>query len=365
MDARAGDKEALATLIDRHRDVLLALCRRSLGDPLLAEDAAHEAVLQAMLSLDSLRCPARFGPWLCGIGLNICRRWLRSRSAAPLSWDDLCGGRQVREIPDERPDPQDLAEEAELAARVRHAVDRLPRGQRAAVLLYYLSGLTCAETAAALGIEPGAVKTRLHKARGALRQTLWNVWQEEPMVSNEDTGLIEMRVIDVRRIPPEEAKEGVEQHVVVLETAGGDRRLLIWIGPPEATAMALQLEGIQTPRPYTYSFAASVLQAADARVREVQVNRLSEEVFYASVLVQAAGGKQMVDARPSDAINLALVTGAPIRVERDVLNQAGIPVGEAHPRLGDMPEDVSQGAAAIVADVQSRLRDPRVVQEPD
>ena len=77
--ARGGDKGAFATLVVRHQGMLLALCRRTLGGMGLADDAAQEAVLHGILSLDRLRRPERFGPWLAGIGLNICRRWLRER----------------------------------------------------------------------------------------------------------------------------------------------------------------------------------------------------------------------------------------------------------------------------------------------
>src|SRR6266508_5075560 len=78
--AREGDKEALAALLARHRGMLVALCRRALGDDGLAEDAAQEAALQAMLGLDRLARPERFGAWLGGIGLNVCRRWQRERA---------------------------------------------------------------------------------------------------------------------------------------------------------------------------------------------------------------------------------------------------------------------------------------------
>ena len=89
--AREGDKAALATLVVRHRPMLVAVCRGALGDADLAEDAAQEAVLLALTSLDRLRQPDRFGSWLCGIGLNVCRRWLRERSRASWSWGGAAG----------------------------------------------------------------------------------------------------------------------------------------------------------------------------------------------------------------------------------------------------------------------------------
>jgi RNA polymerase sigma-70 factor (ECF subfamily) len=140
--ARAGDKEAFATLLGRHRPLLLALCRRICGDPALAEDAAQEATLQALLGLDHLRHAEQFGPWLGGIGLNICRRWLRDRSYEAWSWEALYGGRQVQEPVDWSAGPEDVAEAADLVAYVRRAVADLPPRQRAAVMLFYLSGLT-------------------------------------------------------------------------------------------------------------------------------------------------------------------------------------------------------------------------------
>jgi DNA-directed RNA polymerase specialized sigma24 family protein len=78
--AKDGDREAFAILLTRHSPLLLGLCRRALRDDGLFEDAAQEAALHAFLSLDRLRRPERFGPWLVGIGLNICRRWQCQRA---------------------------------------------------------------------------------------------------------------------------------------------------------------------------------------------------------------------------------------------------------------------------------------------
>src|SRR6266545_6636693 len=90
--ARAGDRAAVSLLVERHRPLLLAVCRRMTCDPQAAEDAAQEAVLQALLHLDRLRRPERFGQWLVGIGLNVCRHWLRERGRGPESWEVLVGG---------------------------------------------------------------------------------------------------------------------------------------------------------------------------------------------------------------------------------------------------------------------------------
>ena len=75
--ARAGNRTSLGELLGRHRPLTLTMCRRVLGSPQLAEDAVQEACLQAILGLDGLREPQRFGPWLVGIALNVCRHWLR------------------------------------------------------------------------------------------------------------------------------------------------------------------------------------------------------------------------------------------------------------------------------------------------
>ena len=87
-------------------------------------------------------------------------------------------------------------------------------------------------------------------------------------------------------------------------------------------ALAMTLEAEQTPRPFTYKLAAGLVEAAGASVAEVRITRLLAPVFYASVLVRGPAGVREVDARPSDAINLALATGAPIRINPELFGMA-------------------------------------------
>jgi len=107
--------------------------------------------------------------------------------------------------------------------------------------------------------------------------------------------------------------------IVILKADGGTRLLPIWIGLFEANAIALVMEQITTARPMTHDLLKNLVELLDARVERAVVDNLKENTFYASVYLLARGEERRLDARPSDAIALALRAGAPIFVTRDVL----------------------------------------------
>jgi RNA polymerase sigma factor (sigma-70 family) len=319
--ARGGDLAAFADLVVRHRPMALRLSQQLLRDEGRAEDGVQEAVLVAWLNLNTLRRADRFGPWLAGIALRICHGWLRYQGHEAWSLEALVGGRLLPEPIDWKAPPPESLELAELGAVVRRAVADLPPSQRSAVVLFYLAGMSHAETAALLGIEVGAVKARLHKARGRLRETLWELWSEEHMTTERASEFIDVQVEDVRAVPI--AEPPGERRVVLLADDTGERLLPIWVGQYEGDAIAISLVGAEAPRPLTFAFADRLLTATGGRVQVVRINRLVEETFYAEVLLESATGIRTIDARPSDAIALALVSGAPIRVASEVMQQAG------------------------------------------
>jgi hypothetical protein len=110
-------------------------------------------------------------------------------------------------------------------------------------------------------------------------------------------------------------------------TAGDDaRQVRIGVGDAEAAALASGLQGLELPRPMTYQLMAALLAAAGTGVRSVQVTGLADGIFYARVLLR---GGATVDARPSDAVNLAVVTGAPVFVASKLLEVPTAPGRQA------------------------------------
>jgi len=106
---------------------------------------------------------------------------------------------------------------------------------------------------------------------------------------------------------------------------GDARRLRIGVGDAEAAALAFGLQGTEFPRPMTYQLMASLVAAAGSGVRSVRVTAVSEGIFYAQVMLR---GGTAVDARPSDALNLAAITSAPVFVASELLS---VPVGPRQP----------------------------------
>jgi RNA polymerase sigma factor (sigma-70 family) len=349
-DALLGSRGALAELLARHWGTAVFLATRVLGSPELACDAAQEAAIAAMTDLGRLRSPERFGAWFCGIALNVARRWLRQlRAELPgLPADQASSA----------PGPAEMAESADTSARIRDAIGALPIGQRDAVLLFYLQGLSHSEVASELGVSVGAVKSRLHQARAALAPRLAQVIdipKEKSMPQTSAAEWVDVSVTEVRRSEGEDTLR--RKYIMILAERAGDRQLPIWIGPAEAAALALALESAEAPRPLTYKLAASLVDAAGSAISEVRITTLIAQVFYAAVIVLGPGGPREVDSRPSDAVNLALVTGAPIRVDSELFGLA---------TQDECPSDLAVcpvATAEIAAEVQ-RLRRERYGSGP-
>ena len=133
-----------------------------------------------------------------------------------------------------------------------------------------------------------------------------------------DSGLSEMVVESVR------VHQLSSQHVVLLREVGGERLLPIWIGPWEANAIAMRLQDVTPERPLTHDLFASTLERLGVRIDRIVVVDLADDTFRARLDLRVNGRRIEVDARPSDAIALAIRSGAAIFAAAAVLERAGV-----------------------------------------
>jgi len=138
------------------------------------------------------------------------------------------------------------------------------------------------------------------------------------------------------------------QRVVILKEKVADRYLPIWIGPSEADAIAVKLQGVSVPRPLTHDLLSSVIDTLGATVDSIIVNELKNDTFYAKVILDVDGKQVEVDSRPSDALALAVRTGVPIYADESVLDKAGILLdGETGKPIFEEGEEVSHKEGTI------------------
>jgi bifunctional DNase/RNase len=171
---------------------------------------------------------------------------------------------------------------------------------------------------------------------------------EEPNAAN---GLVEMTVESVR------VHMLSSRHVVILKDLERDRYLPIWIGPWEASAIAMKLQGLTADRPLTHDTFAAALESLGVRVDRVVISTLAEETYHARLHLERDGTTFEIDSRPSDALALAVRTGARIFASEAVLEQAALggDLGAGDDEGGDI---VPEGSP--LEQTGERIVDPRL-----
>lgn len=114
------------------------------------------------------------------------------------------------------------------------------------------------------------------------------------------------------------------QRVVILKEKMAERYLPIWIGPAEADAIAVKLQGVNVPRPLTHDLLHMIIGSLGANINSIIVSDLKNDTFYAKILLNVDGSQMEIDSRPSDALALAVRDEVPIYAEETVLDKAGI-----------------------------------------
>ncbi len=142
---------------------------------------------------------------------------------------------------------------------------------------------------------------------------------------------------------------GSSTPLLLLEEVGGDRVLPIFIGAPEATAIAYALQHIETPRPMSHDLLGNVITSLGARLFAVEITHLVNNTFFANLRLLREGREILVSARPSDAVALALRVGAPLLVSDELMNDEG--------QVLEVNDDEDDGSADSEASLLAELRD--------
>lgn len=172
--SQRGDTQAFDRLVQEHYVMVYNTAFRMLGNADQAEDATVEAFARAYRSLERFRGESAFSTWLYRIVTNVCLDHLRGANHAAASLDEGWGedGDQRREVPDDTQNPARTALQRRQQQAVHQALQRVSGDHRAVLVLYDLHGFSYEEVSAILGVPVGTVKSRLNRARHALKQEL-------------------------------------------------------------------------------------------------------------------------------------------------------------------------------------------------
>jgi bifunctional DNase/RNase len=130
--------------------------------------------------------------------------------------------------------------------------------------------------------------------------------------------------------------------VVILQEMEGDRVLPIWIGPGEASAIAMELAGMRFSRPLTHDLFTALLQGLNTELQRVLITKVVDNTYHAELILRRDGDMVSIDARPSDSIAIALRAKAPIYAHDDLLEEAAIEVQHSEIEPGQIPEELTE-----------------------
>ena len=176
-EAKTGDKDAFAKLVEKYQRPVYSVCYRMLGTPTAAEDAAQEAFIRAFLALDRYDSNRSFATWILSIASSYSIDQLRKKKVTILSMDNEKYGWMAP--PDPGPSPEKAALDKEKSALVQNILADLPETDRAAVILQFWHDYSYDEIAETLGLSSSAVKSRLFRARRLMAEK----WQEMQLIS--------------------------------------------------------------------------------------------------------------------------------------------------------------------------------------
>ena len=339
--ATQGDKKAFNVLAERYYAHCFDKAKSILGDNSLAQDVAQISLFQAYCSLGKLQNTARFKSWLLGIVQNISRNYLKQKKQTFFSLDNLTSSLSASS--DEQTE--------HLSKLIAEAIKSLEIHYREVITAFYYDGLGLSEIALRQQISPETAKVRLYRGRQILKARLsahQDLYYYYRKPTNKKKAMKKLTIADVYL--KEDGSAGL-----LLQSEGGGYFLPIMVGFLEARAIFTGLQGIKTSRPMSHDLTVSILESTGATLDKVCVNKLVEGVYYAYLAIKHNGKVVQVDARPSDAVALAVRFNTPIFVAKEVLDKAGIPIPKAYQNTKPKGKGINKFVSDFARDKINRI----------
>jgi bifunctional DNase/RNase len=198
-----------------------------------------------------------------------------------------------------------------------------------------------------LKISVGAVRVRLHRARQHLKEKMLSHYAELIRYESRRKKMIKVTISDVIKTERKDKQgQSLNLYVIVLVDEANRRAMPVWVGPFEGQSIAMEVGNLSFFRPLTFNFFANLLKAIGATLEEVRIESLKDNTFYSVVKIKSGTITREVDARPSDAMALALLCECPIMVAEDVLARASVKLPDsavtavAHTGIDNILEEI-------------------------
>jgi RNA polymerase sigma factor (sigma-70 family) len=313
--AQGGDLEAFGWLVDRFQDAVFGTAYALVGDFHSAQDLAQESFLQAWSKLGTLRDPDRFPGWLCRLTRNCCVDHLRRRGARPLPLEG-------NDPASSAPSAPERLERAEIRQSVLAAIRSLSEPNRLATTLFYIDGYSVDEVADFLDVPAGTVKRRLYDSRKRLKERMLAMVEGELKGARPGPELRDGVMREISRVEVRPEKSPKDWGMVLLVDKDG-RCLRVVIGKAEESAIQRGVRATTPSRPMTHELFLSALESFGITVKEARVTDLQDLAFIGELVLERDGEERVLDSRPSDAVALAMMTGARVTVADSVMRTAG------------------------------------------
>ena len=324
-----GDKLAYHSLFNHYYKFCLAKASGIVGDYEVSKDLVQESFIYAYFKLGSLRDKNLFKLWLGGIVSNVCQNYIRVKARKSASLQAYVYQNQASED----------TEDVRIISIISTALKTLDNSFSSIIDAFYYQGKSIPEISAEFGITPSLVKVRLHRARKELKDILIanpEITNYQPTYKKRKT----MKKVNIIELLPSQTDKA--KWTLLLLEEESNQVLPIIIGAELAATIAANMKGVVLPRPLTHNLFVEILNTNGLLPEGVYISDIKNGIYIATLKVKTSNGIKEYDARPSDAINIAVLTGCPIFVSQAILHSAGIAVPEKYHSRHSLEKGIDQ-----------------------